>query len=329
MNIVLSIIIPVYNTEKELLDKCLKSIEINLHDNIEVLLIDDGSNIKYNINKKNIKYYSIKHSGVSNARNIGIDKASGKYIIFLDSDDELLNNWYKLIMESINKYNDADIIIFNSKVLKNNKIIKNKIYYKTKYCDKKLKQELELQSIYKNYNKHKPKIISVGVCWAKLYKREFLINNNLKFNINLKKYEDTLFNLNAFNITNKIVVINKYIYLYKINNKSVTNNYLVNKNCDIVNYYKEYIKRNKKNKEYEIAINLFLLEHLYILLNKHSINLCEYKNLSNKKIYKESIKSLKYKEIGFKEKIFLYLLKRKYYKLLYYLIIFNNKYRRF
>ena len=329
MNIVLSIIIPVYNTEKELLDKCLKSIEINLHDNIEVLLIDDGSNIKYNINKNNIKYYSIKHSGVSNARNIGIDKASGKYIIFLDSDDELLNNWYKLIMETINKYNNADVIIFNSKVLKNNKIIKNKIYYKTKYCDKKLKQELELQSIYKNYNKHKSKIISVGVCWAKLYKREFLINNNLKFNINLKKYEDTLFNLNAFNITNKIVVINKYMYLYKINNKSVTNNYLVNKNCDIVNYYKEYIKRNKKNKEYEIAINLFLLEHLYILLNKHSINLCEYKNLSNKKIYKESIKSLKYKEIGFKEKIFLYLLKRKYYKLIYYLIILKNKFRRF
>ncbi|MCI8778348.1 MAG: glycosyltransferase family 2 protein [Bacilli bacterium] len=92
-NELISIIIPVYNTE-DYLDKCLSSIINQTYKNIEIIIIDDGSTdnskkiIKQYMNKDcRISYYYQNNSGVAIARNSGIDKAQGDYIAFIDSDD--------------------------------------------------------------------------------------------------------------------------------------------------------------------------------------------------------------------------------------------------
>ena len=95
----LSVIVPVYNTEIKILEQCIKSIMKLKNINYELLLIDDGSesensieyeNLIKNLNLKNIKYIYKENSGVSSARNLGVEKANGRFVMFVDSDDTII-----------------------------------------------------------------------------------------------------------------------------------------------------------------------------------------------------------------------------------------------
>ena len=100
----LSIIIPVYNNPKDILE-LLKSIDISNHKNIEIIIIDDGSKpkIKNNLIRFKIRYYHIKNSGPAYARNFGASKSSGKYLLFLDSDLVLPRNFVKTLIITLKK----------------------------------------------------------------------------------------------------------------------------------------------------------------------------------------------------------------------------------
>lgn len=115
-----SIIIPVYNTEKHL-KKCLESVTNQTEKDIEIIVINDGTTdnsesiINEYINKDNslIKYYSKANEGVAKTRNYGIEKASSDYILFVDSDDYIDERLIEKLMPYIN--NDIDIIKFKLK----------------------------------------------------------------------------------------------------------------------------------------------------------------------------------------------------------------------
>lgn len=116
-NIILSIVIPVYNVEKYL-DECLGSIIKNYHINLEIILVDDGSTDKsgslcdkYDKEYEFISVIHKKNGGLSSARNAGIEKAKGKYIWFVDSDDYISNDSISNILEEAKK--DKDLIIGN------------------------------------------------------------------------------------------------------------------------------------------------------------------------------------------------------------------------
>jgi len=92
-NVIISIVVPVYNVE-EYLEICLKSIIDNYQDGIEIILVDDGSQDnsslicdKYSNDYEYIKVKHKKNGGLSSARNVGINESTGKYIWFVDSDD--------------------------------------------------------------------------------------------------------------------------------------------------------------------------------------------------------------------------------------------------
>ena len=89
----ISVIVPVYNVEKYL-KKCVNSITSQTYENLEILLVDDGSTDlsgqicnEFEKNDARIKVIHKKNGGLSNARNVGIEKAQGKYLMFVDSDD--------------------------------------------------------------------------------------------------------------------------------------------------------------------------------------------------------------------------------------------------
>ena len=112
----LSVIVPVYNTEKYL-KKCLKSIVNQSYKNLEILIINDGStdgslNIirKFEETYPNVFLYNKENSGVADTRNFGIQKATGDFITFVDSDDFIELDLYQLCMEYIKK-NDVDILM--------------------------------------------------------------------------------------------------------------------------------------------------------------------------------------------------------------------------
>lgn len=107
MNDLISVIVPVYNME-EYLNKCIDSILKQSYLNIEVLLIDDGSTdrskdicLSYEKMDKRVKYYYKDNGGLSSARNFGIKKCKGKYIGFVDSDDVIHENMFKILYENL------------------------------------------------------------------------------------------------------------------------------------------------------------------------------------------------------------------------------------
>lgn len=115
MNELISIIIPVYNVEKYI-GKCIDSLIKQKYDNLEIILIDDGSSDnsgeicdKYAKKDKRIKVIHKKNSGQADSRNIGISKASGKYIGFVDSDDYIDKDYYNRLYKTLVK-NNADVV---------------------------------------------------------------------------------------------------------------------------------------------------------------------------------------------------------------------------
>lgn len=201
-----SIIVPIYNSEKYL-SKCIDSIIKQKYKNIEILLIDDGSNDKsYEICKeylkkdKRIKVFSQKNSGPSSARNLGLDKASGEYIIFVDSDDYIESDFISTMMKQNDNY---DVIISNYNIVSNNKVkfLDNKIFY------------------YDNFLE----FIVANRLWGpvcKLIKKDIIKN---KYNENYSIGEDLLFWYDNYKNIKTFKYIDEYKYYYVQNCSSLMN----------------------------------------------------------------------------------------------------------
>lgn len=230
-----SVIVPVYNSEKYL-EQCLYSIINQTYSNIEIIIVDDGStdkskNIYSYINNKDCRIKIIKenHKGPSNARNRGIEEATGDYILFVDSDDWIDE---KLVEKCINIYEkyDIDCIVYEA----------NTVY------PKKVEKE---GSIYKEgiYNKHEviSKLIikeKINSPWNKMYKKSIIDSNNIKYDDDIVIGEDLLFNINYFKFIEKIYISNEKMYNYRMHNSSLTKKYIPNK-------YEQLMFVNEKMKQ--------------------------------------------------------------------------------
>jgi len=122
----ISVIIPTFNRKKELI-KALKSVLRQTYSDFELLIIDDGSTdgtrekVKKFLGDKRIKYFYQENSGVSCARNLGIKKAKGEYIAFLDSDDEFRRKKLEIQLEEMIKF-DVELSICNSIEVQENEV---------------------------------------------------------------------------------------------------------------------------------------------------------------------------------------------------------------
>lgn len=211
MNPKISVIIPTYNAEK-----CLMNAFNSLYnqsfgyENIEVIIIDDNSNdstreILKNLSQRyeNIKLILMKENSgsPSKGRNIGIKESSSEYIMFLDQDDLYKEDICEKLYCTAKEY-DADIVNCRIYFSKNGKNIQER-----NILDEK-DTILKLNSIDED-----PSLLISTSIWNKIYKRHFLLENNIKFAIN-ELYEDTYFNVQAFINASKIISLNNYYGLY-------------------------------------------------------------------------------------------------------------------
>ena len=226
----IDVIIPVYNTPLDDLKRCLDSVLNQTHNNYKVYIIDDGSNEEtrcfldnYVNDKDNFIIKHIKNSGISNARNLGIEISNSKYIAFVDSDDKVEKNFlseaYKLIEE-----NNLDLIIGGYNEIKNNEIIRTRLSLPGLhiYEDNNINYFLEkLLSGKTNDNNKEINDCPVGRIYNRLFRRQSI--GNLRFNTNIHMSEDTLFMIDYTQISNKIGVVDRIWYNYYINDYSVSN----------------------------------------------------------------------------------------------------------
>jgi glycosyltransferase involved in cell wall biosynthesis len=209
MNDLISVIIPAYNAEKYL-DDCLKSITSQTHQNIEVIVVNDGSidatgEIADKWSKKDNRIWVIHQTnqGVSSARNVGLDKAKGDFIGFVDADDEVELDMYEFLYCNLREF-DADISHCGFELVKLSSVVK---FHDTKVLviQDRVDALKELLSGYRV----EPSI------WNKLYKKSVL--RTVRFNTDIAINEDLVFNVAAFDNAHRSVFEDVIKYKYKHN----------------------------------------------------------------------------------------------------------------
>ncbi|URI12950.1 glycosyltransferase family 2 protein [Ligilactobacillus salivarius] len=236
----ITIVIPMYNVENSI-ERLIISISKafkNQESLVEVLAIDDGSTDKTvkifeELQKKNqalaLKLIQNSHGGVSKARNTGIKYSKGRYITFVDSDDDLSLVDLASLKENLSQ--NAEIIIFDTD--RNEAIDLNK-------GDNRAEVLAEISTLGRH-------VISAGI-QDKVYLRLFLIENKIAFNDKLRVGEDTLFVFDAVSLANKVVETNSKFYIvhesssvHLFNEYNVTNELLFRK------YLLEILSRLESN----------------------------------------------------------------------------------
>ena len=221
----ISIIVPVYNVE-EYLPTCIESILNQSYKNFDLILVDDGSpdrsgDICDNYAKKDnrIKVIHQKNSGVSKARNTGIDNASGEWILFVDSDDELTDNSLECYISSIAESNEVDAIISGMKKVfaideKDAEFftLENKTFLKKDFED--MVSYIESKYLF-------------GFVWSRLFKKDIIERNSIRFNERLASFEDRLFFLDYLAHCDIVKTISDVTYIYRrFGNESLCSKYI-------------------------------------------------------------------------------------------------------
>ena len=212
-NIICSVIIPAYNAERTII-KCLESIgaQTAFDRNLEIIIVNDGSKDKTSeIAKcylKGLDGYKVidkPNGGVSSARNVGIIEASGKYVYFCDADDMVIRSTLdKMIIAA--KTTDCDILIAKYVTSDHINIPNQDGLITNKLLDRQY-IEREILSSYVRGQGPAP-------IWNKLFKRDVIIQNGLKFDESRTHGEDWAFNIDYFSVAESMYAINDVIYIY-------------------------------------------------------------------------------------------------------------------
>ncbi|WP_394121299.1 glycosyltransferase family 2 protein [Planococcus donghaensis] len=320
----ISIIVPVYQSEKTL-DRCLESIIRQTYSNIEVILVNDGSNDTsgeicdiYALKDTRIKVIHKNNMGVSSARNTGLKEAKGSYIQFVDSDDWLNKDSCEIMVKEITEQN-VDMLICGLNITKNGKLlrtphlprahVKPSIYFK------------DFKYIYS---------VFASPC-NKIYKKELVGY----FNHQISAGEDLLFNLEYIKNTNVVGCIEDCLYNVSLDNENSLNRKFKENELDLLLYI-ENIKRDFCISQYGENFNQSFIDNSIVLathgyfrkivkLKKKSFSLSIIEKYSGKETV---IKAAENASFGNSDKgLFNYLLKKKRINAIYLFLLIKVKLR--
>lgn len=214
MDKLVSIVVPIYNVEKYI-DKCIDSIINQSYNNLEIILVNDGSPDRsveicnqYAEKDSRIKVINKDNGGLSDARNKGIDNASGDYIVFVDGDDYIEILTIEKAIQAMHE-EDADIVIWSylAEHVDKNEIVQKTEVYKS---DDSTYSKNNINQI----NLTIDKVNLIGYAWNKMYKLDIIRNNDLYFLKGISLVEDMLFNSVALKHCDKIVFISDSLTHY-------------------------------------------------------------------------------------------------------------------
>ena len=304
----ISVIIPVYNKDRQIID-CLNSVINQTYKNYEIIIINDGSTdqserkiLDFIENKQNVKYIFQKNQGVSSARNTGIKAARGEYIVFIDADDYIDNDYFEKLME----YKNSDLVISGYV----------EVYTNTekKYCP--IKKRI-IKSQYKDELFNNKNFRYIIVPYLKLFHTNIIKKNGILFNNNISYGEDAIFTSEYIKYCNEIELIDctgyknrilldtlshKYIKDLLRKNIFICERLIENYNLNINKYAKSFVVMNyMQNVIYNEVSN-----KNYLTLRKEFKYINNY--ISTTEVYFSTCKELKQKIIYCLIKLRLYFL---------------------
>lgn len=212
MSKLISVIIPVYNAE-QFLDRCLASVLNNTYENLEVILVNDGSkdnsgNICDKYAEKDSRFVVLhkKNEGTAAARNDALAIAKGDYIAFLDNDDYVSSHFYEYMLQAIEE-TEADVVVSETTREDNIELLENQNYSSPSIVDK---NEFILGTYTGNWTRN-------TTPWNKLYKRELF--SNIRFPLG-KGYEDAYTTYQLLFAAKRICHLDNTLYCWYTNKES-------------------------------------------------------------------------------------------------------------
>ena len=311
-----SIIIPVYNVENYI-EECLNSIKNQSYKNIEIILIDDGSTDqsgyiceKFKKEDNRIIVFHQSNSGVSTARNKGLELAKGDYIMFVDPDDYLNRDFIKIM---INNFVNSEIVIcgYYEKYVNSENI--HKITDDIKVINQK--EAINLLFDRKYYN---------GYLWNKIFLKKIIKDNGIQFNKNIHMCEDLLFVTQYMIKCTNVTLLPNSLYYYRIRNSSMVFNKNSNKFISLFDAYKEILILLKKYDINSINFRYTLVWDIYVHRKKISIQ--EQNNKFKFNFTKEYLNLIYNRNLAIKRKLKLFIIKN--FNFLYILFL-STKYQKF
>lgn len=306
-NIKVSVIVPVYNVEIYLKD-CLESLCHQTLPNIEIIIVNDGStdNSESIIRNYENEYPCItvieqQNKGLSVARNTGIKYATGKYIVFVDSDDFVDLDFCEQLFIKAEKYS-CPLVICGVQLYWNNR--KKKAYKRTRFDEDRIYDKDSLYKLLLDQDR------GIGCqVWNKIYDRQILMNSGIRFQEN-KYYEDIVFTFKIVELYGQAMFINCLKYHYRMRENSIVSAVSEKKIIDYIDNCSEainFIRRHSKDiyQKYKIVTFTSIKIYVYELSKSLSANqryiLNQYLNKSyplNFSLHKILISS----QISFKKK---------------------------
>ena len=251
-----SIIVPVYNVEKYI-SECITSLIEQTYENIEIIIINDGSTDKskeicQELKEKDERIIFItKHnSGVSDTRNIGISKSTGDYIVFVDSDDYIDKHYIEEMVKGMKEEEFIDMAVCNYVELYKNVLL---------HGGSNLTDNLIITNKEAINDIYKLKSFG-GYLWNKIFKNDIIRKYNIRFNKEIHMCEDMLFILTYLSECNHIKRIPKELYFYRMRKSSMIWNKDEIKYKTLYNAYNQMYKIIYKN---DVKMDYFY----YMVLN--------------------------------------------------------------
>lgn len=276
-SLLFTIIVPVYQTEKYL-SKCIESVLAQSYKNWELLLIDDGSSDNsgvicdsYRQIDTRIRVFHKVNSGVSAARNLGLEKSQGDYVLFLDSDDYLDENTLEICSDHIIKGN-LDLFQFSIRGVTEN-------YNETPKTTIRRKSTEVLDG--QQYLKKGELIVGAG---GSCIRKSIIQENKIRFNEKVRLAEDQMFTLACISRSKRIQFFDKSLYNYLYVNSPYSSRGKTTEILNTISVFNTYVKEYPEVEDY---INLQIIQFVLILIKNNDIK------------YHEIKKVINYKKIGF------------------------------
>ncbi|WP_052414711.1 glycosyltransferase [Paenibacillus sp. FSL R5-0345] len=290
-----SIIIPVYNVEKYLC-QCIDSIIKQDYNNIEIILVDDGSPDlcpqicdDYAFKHENIKVIHKQNGGLSDARNVGILEAKGRYLVFVDSDDWLNHDALKIAQRAIDKYSNPDVLMSRIKIYQDDTNEETECLY---YFDE---DELNVKSAAETYEICTELPGFWASAWMFIVRREYLLEKNLFFVKGLL-HEDEQWSPKLI-LNSRTIGFNNHCFYYARSNRlgSITFDVNIKRELDKLLIIDDLYNESKK-KQYDEAEKLALVRRCSSIFVGVFLSTFQYKSISKEQfnILVEGLKTRRY-----------------------------------
>ena len=319
----ISIIIPSYESNANQLRRCLKSVSLQKDEGVDVecIVIFDGVPHKDVLSimdeYPDVSCVTIKHGGVSAARNEGIRSAKGRYISFVDADDELPEYALKKMLSYADKHG-CEIVQGSYDA-----VLSSSIEHHA-YMDK--------ESIFKDsrLTRFQQDILcpdkGISLVWGKLFRRSFIIDNDIVFDCKMQMSEDTAFVFDACSKASTIGYIPDTVYQYTRSQTSTVSTFRLDYESRIVNAIecmKGHIDYALDREKYVESFNSYVLFHLLLIQQHYLFNRAapwnrrqrysKYKETLRQPVFADALLSIKYGDFSLTKRVSLFMLKNKVY----------------